>query len=313
MRQDEKVDSVGVFLQDTIALSDSTRLSLGVRHDTIEFKLTDRFLDNGNASGSRRLSNTSPVIGLTWERDAHFSAYLNRATSFESPTTTELSLASGGFNNDLEPQLATSYEAGIRGNVMANGIPTRYSAAVYTLSLEDELIPIEQADGNDVFFNAGETSRRGIELDASSQLSEAFSLNLAYTWSDFEFDAFTDSNGNDFAGLRTPGTPEHAATLSLDYRNNSGGFASVDVEHVGDIVLNNANTEKSAAHTLVSLRAGFTRDWGPWKLSPFIGVQNIGNTGYFSNTRTNAFGGRYFEPGPGRNVYGGISVRYQPD
>ncbi|MFK8030924.1 MAG: TonB-dependent receptor family protein [Gammaproteobacteria bacterium] len=309
VQQNEKVDNLGVFLQDTIAMND-IRLVLGVRYDSITYELTDRFLSNGDASAKRTLNYTSPVVGLTWAPNSDFSIYFNRATSFESPTTTELALPTGGFNSALEPQVATNYEVGIRGDLYTSFVPLNYSLAAFTLDIEDELIPIEQADGNDLFFNAGESSRRGIELDATAQLGRSLSVHLAYTWSDFEFEEFVDSNGNDFAGLRTPGTPEHAATLSLDYKSDNGTFATLDAAHVGDIVLNNANTQTSPSQVVLSARAGIVRQYGRWQLSPFIGIQNLTDTRYFANTRTNAFGGRYFEPGPDRSVYGGLTVRY---
>ena len=308
VQQNEKVDNLGIFLQNTIAMN-NTRLVLGVRHDSITYELTDRFLSNGDASAKRTLDYTSPVVGLTWAPNSDFSVYFNRATSFESPTTTELALPAGGFNSLLEPQVATNYEVGLRGNLNVT-VPVNYSLAIFALDIEDELIPIEQADGNDLFFNAGESSRRGIELDATAQLSQFWSAHLAYTFSDFEFDEFVDSDGNDFAGFRTPGTPKHAATLSLDYTNDRGTFATLDAAHVGDIVLNNANTRISPSSVVISVRAGIVRNFGRWQFSPFIGVQNLGDTRYFSNTRTNAFGGRYFEPGPDRSVYGGLTIRY---
>ncbi|MEM7083864.1 MAG: TonB-dependent receptor [Pseudomonadota bacterium] len=308
LAQREKVESTGVFIQDTLHLSDQLNLVVGLRHDAIQFALTDRFLSNGDASGSRTLRHTSPIIGLTWQGNSTLSAYFNRATSFETPTTTELAVASGGFNPDLEPQIAVNHEIGLRGEW--DGLaPSHWSIALYAIDVDDELIPIEQADGSDLFLNAGKSERRGVELDVHTTLSPTWSAHLAYTLSDFEFEQFTDGNGNVLDGLTTPGTPRHNATLSFDYRH-AGRFVTLDVEHTGRIVLNNANSERAPASTRVSVRAGLTRTFDRWQISPFIGVQNLGNERYFSNLRTNAFGGRFYEPAPERSVYGGITVRY---
>ena len=41
----------------------------------------------------------------------------------------------------------------------------------------------------------------------------------------------------------------------------------------------------------------------------YLAIQLI-NEYYNSNIRINAFGGRYYEPAPERNVYAGIVIRY---
>ena len=43
--------------------------------------------------------------------------------------------------------------------------------------------------------------------------------------------------------------------------------------------------------------------------APFVGVNNLFDESYNANMRINAFGGRYFEPAPDGNFYGGLTVR----
>jgi iron complex outermembrane receptor protein len=43
-------------------------------------------------------------------------------------------------------------------------------------------------------------------------------------------------------------------------------------------------------------------------VAPFLGLNNLANLNYDGTVRLNALGDRYFEPAPGFNVYGGISV-----
>ena len=64
--------------------------------------------------------------------------------------------------------------------------------------------------------------------------------------------------------------------------------------------------------TVANLRLGAS--WSPggqWQIDPFLGINNVFDEDYISNVRINGFGGRVLEPAPGRNVYGGVSVRYQ--
>ena len=59
-----------------------------------------------------------------------------------------------------------------------------------------------------------------------------------------------------------------------------------------------------------NLRGGFRWQADRWTLEPFVGINNIFDESYMSNIRLNASFGRYYEPAPRRNAFGGISVSY---
>jgi iron complex outermembrane receptor protein len=74
--------------------------------------------------------------------------------------------------------------------------------------------------------------------------------------------------------------------------------------------VNNANTVSDGAYTLSDLRLGYAHDLGSWRWSAFAGANNLLDETYNANDRLNAGFGRYFEPGPRRNVYGGVEIRW---
>jgi iron complex outermembrane receptor protein len=50
---------------------------------------------------------------------------------------------------------------------------------------------------------------------------------------------------------------------------------------------------------------------GSTVVSPYFGINNLFDETYFANVRINVpFGGRFFEPGPERNVYAGVTMRF---
>ena len=53
---------------------------------------------------------------------------------------------------------------------------------------------------------------------------------------------------------------------------------------------------------------GIDLSWG--ELSFFGGVNNLFDVAYFDNIRLNAFGSRHYEPAPGRNLFGGLSIGF---
>ena len=130
-----------------------------------------------------------------------------------------------------------------------------------------------------------------------------------YTYADFEFDSFPDNP--DIAGNALPGLPEHQAYLELVYKHSSGFYASADVLYVDELFANNANSVTNDDSTVANMRVGYVGGQGRWKWAPFIGVNNLFDEDYNSNVRINGFGGRLFEPAPGRNVYAGFTLDYE--
>ena len=309
--QDEHVTSTGLFIQDELSISDNVRLSFGVRFDQVEFDVGDRFLGNGDDSGVRKLDDVSPMVGLLANLSPDVTVYGTYSTSFETPTTTEFANPSGagGFNPLLEPQAATNLEVGLRGGV---GSRTRYELAVFDIGVEDELIPYEipSSPGRDFFANAGRSNRTGLEATLISQPTDRIGVTLSYTYADFTFADFLDDNGNDYSGNRIPGTVEQLVFAELSYRHPAGWFGALDALHVGDQFANNANSVADGAYTLSNLRLGFDANRGGATFSPFVGVNNLFDQSYNSNIRLNAFGRRYYEPGPGRNIYAGVAVNF---
>lgn len=309
--QDENVTSTGLFVHNELAVTDSLQLSFGVRFDTVEFDVGDRFAGDGDDSGVRRLEDASPTLGLLVNLSPDVTAYGTYATSFETPTTTEFAnpTGAGGFNALLEPQAAVNLEVGIRGGV---GGRTRYEFAVFDIEVEDELIPFEipGSPGRDFFANAGRSTRTGIEATLLSRPTDRIDITLSYTHADFAFADFLDADGNDYSGNRIPGTVEQLLFAELGYRHPAGWFGALDALHVGEQFANNANTVADDAYTLANLRLGFDADRGGATFSPFVGVNNLFDRRYNSNIRLNAFGGRYYEPGPERHVYAGVAVNF---
>ncbi len=307
--QNELVTNIGVFLQNELALSDTLALTVGLRYDEIEYEVEDKFLSDGNDSATRTVNEWSPMVGVVYSPFESASFYATISTAFEAPTTVELTNPSGtgGFNPNVDPQLATNYEVGVRARLAAR---SSVELSVFSIDGEDELIPFELG-GRDIFENAGESSRKGLELALASEPLEGLRLSLAYSYSDFEFDRFIADGGDDFSGKKIPGLPKNVFRAEAFYEHQSGVSGAIDVRNVGEFFANNANTVVVDSSTVLNLRSGIA-DWrfGNWQLEPFLGINNLTDEDYFAEIRINAFGGRYYEPAPDRHFYGGLSIRY---
>lgn len=309
LNQDEKVSSNGLYLQASYAASERLRLTAGLRYDDIEFDVRDNFLANGDDSGTVNFDRMSPSVGVSYQL-GNGVVFANFSNSFETPTTTELANPdnSGGFNQSLDPQIADNLEVGYR--FLRDGLS--FEVAVFDIDIEDELIPFELGafPGRTFYSNAGQSSRTGIETAVAWRGQSGFGVEASFTWSDFKFDDFIDDNGNDFSGNELPGLPENFGYLALTYQNVQGFDVRLETSYSGDLFANNSNAVSVDSYTVTSLRLGHQFAADNWVLRPFIGINNLFGERYNSNIRINAFGSRFFEPAPERNVYAGVTLRF---
>ncbi|UCH41334.1 MAG: TonB-dependent receptor [Gammaproteobacteria bacterium] len=306
--QNEEVTSIGTYLQNETQLSDSVELTLGIRYDDIEFDVDDKFLADGDDSGKVDLDHTSPMVGISVGLGGGTYLYATISTAFETPTTTEFANPDGGgFNQSLDPQESTNYEIGIKGQ----DDKQRFELALFHIDVDDELTPFELASqpGRTFYENAGSSTRDGLELSYSRKLSQQLGFTTAYTYSDFEFDRFTDADGEIFDGKQIPGIPKKLLYLDLSWFGQGGFYATWDMTYTGELYADNANQTSVGSSQVSNLRLGYNRNYGGWEVAPFLGVNNLFDEDYYNNIRINAFGGRYFEPAPERNAFVGISIR----
>ncbi|MCZ6759323.1 MAG: hypothetical protein O7D29_02970, partial [Gemmatimonadetes bacterium] len=72
-----------------------------------------------------------------------------------------------------------------------------------------------------------------------------------------------------------------------------------------------ANSAFSPSFVASDLRAGiFGLDIGGLATSPFAAVTNVLDVEYNGSVVVNAFGDRFFEPAPGREVFFGLEVGF---
>ncbi len=312
--QDEKVTSLGIFAYSHWRLTPKWELTAGLRYDRVRFEVDDRLIDadNPDDSGSRTLEPDTdllgglplnPLLGLTYAHAPWLNAYVNVGTSFQTPTTTELTDTLGGFNRRLLPEHATNYELGLKGTAAER---VSYSLAVFSADIEDQLIGFE-AEGSErvLFENAGSSKHRGIEAYVSALLAAGLTASATYTYSDFEFDEFRTAD-DDFSGSEVPGIPPHQFHGRLSYQHRSGLGGSAKITVTDGFYVDNANENRNDGYAVVDLRFGYPLRLASTRLEPFIGVNNAFDTRYNSSVTINAFGGRFFEPAPGRNVYLGL-------
>ena len=87
-------------------------------------------------------------------------------------------------------------------------------------------------------------------------------------------------------------------------------FANVTFNLTSQISLNDANTVYAKAYHLLQMKIGRTIFLSKWNMNVFAGADNLLNETYSLGNDLNALGGRYFNPAPAINFYGGVQLKF---
>ena len=316
--QRETVSEVGPFAQIQWAPSGRILLLGAARWDRLAFRVSDRFLTDGvDHSGARIMEAASASAGVSVRLRPGTVIFANTATSFESPTTTELVNQAGGtagFNTALGPQRSHAVELGTRGEGAGGW---HYSLSLFTTGIRDAIIQAREQDGRAFFQNAGRVRNRGLEAGLGARPAPWLLLQGAYTLADYEFTEYRIPNGaaiDTLDGKRLAGVPKHffraTATITL-------GRLVVEADQVtaGEMFGDDRNTLRVEGWGagVTSLRASASLDLGAVRLSPFGAVNNLFDRRYVGSVNINGFGGRVLEPAPGRNTYLGLEISWRKE
>jgi iron complex outermembrane receptor protein len=117
-------------------------------------------------------------------------------------------------------------------------------------------------------------------------------------------------DGDVFDGNDVPGLTRHRLDGFVRVTNGAW-FGEVRGDYVGRMPVNDGNGEYTKAYSLWEARTGLSAfRIGRMEVAPFAGVANLFDKTYAAAVAVNAFGGRYYEPGPGRAVFAGVSAAF---
>ena len=75
--------------------------------------------------------------------------------------------------------------------------------------------------------------------------------------------------------------------------------------------VNDANSDRAEGYVLWGIRTGVRElTVSGLRIAPHAAVQNLFDRDYITSVTVNAFGSRFFEPGPGRTWSAGVNVGF---
>jgi iron complex outermembrane receptor protein len=251
-------------------------------------------------------------VGINYSIAKDVSLYALAAKGFSPPTLAEVLPSSGVFTNTLQAEYGWNYEAGIKGSVMGNKL--QYNASFYYFALKDAIVRRVDDSGAEYFVNAGGTTQKGAEFWVNANIINAYkgfiqSLNIwnSFSYQPYKFDSYK-SGSNDYSGNELTGVPRTINVSGVDIKLVHDYFLNITFNYTSSISLDDAATVTAKPYHLLQVKMGKDFLLHKMKLKIFAGADNLLDEVYSLGNDINAFGGRYFNPAPARNYYGGIAV-----
>ncbi len=316
LRRDEtdSVTGLGPYMQAEWQ-SEHWGVFVGLRYNEIRFEVDDRYIapGNGDDSGSVSYRRTTPVAGVLYKIAPGLNIYASAAKGFETPTLTELSYSGsgGGFNFGLLPETSTHFELGLKSFF---GDDVRLNMALFEARTENELVVDQAVGGRTSYKNASRTLRQGVEIAFDAVLAPSLTTRIAFTELRAIYDeSFRSGSANTLveAGDRLPGVARANAFAELAWQATDGIAIAFEGIYRGKVYVEDSNTEPPApAYTQANLRLTAKQQFGAWRLSEFLRVDNLFDRAIIGSVIVGDTNRRYYEPAPGRNGMLGASAEY---
>ena len=310
-QSDQDSDTLTVYGQADLGLTDAVTLIAGGQYARAVRDVTAVL---NAVTGRGEYDQFNPRVGLLVDAAPDVQVFGNISRSFEAPSLADLTSGGAFPFAPLDPQRATVFEVGTRGQA---GIVS-WDIALYRAELENEFLDLAVPGARGlvtVTANADRTIHQGLEFgldlrpfkSALEAKGQALRLSAAYTFNDFSFDDDAVYGDNQLAGV-----PRHVLIAEARFDKVDRFYLSTTLRWIPDGPWADfANTERAPGYETVQITAGVTVSEG---IELFGSVENLFDTVFISNVTTNAnqrlTNEAIYTPGQGRAVFGGLRARF---
>lgn len=199
-------NSLGIYLQDQVTLSEKFIVVLGGRFDILDNRDEDFSEDTDE---SQQNEGFSPRVGLVYKPLEALSLYASYSRSLQQSV-------GQSFDGDIfEPGRGTQFEIGAKGE-----IGDRLSATLALYDLTRTNITTEDPDNAEFEIQTGEQNSQGIELSVAGEILPGWNITAGYAYTDAkitEDNTFEEGNG-------ITNVPENAVSLWTTYKIQQGSL-----------------------------------------------------------------------------------------
>jgi iron complex outermembrane receptor protein len=220
-------DTLGIYLQNQISLSQNFKLLLGGRFDILSQRTTDRLT---NTESSQSDTAFSPRVGIVYQPIQPISLYASYSRSF-APT---IGIAASG--ETFQPERGTQYEIGVKAD-----LTERLSATLAFFDLTRSNVTTADPINPNFSVQTGKQRSRGVEFDIGGEILPGWNITAGYAYTDAKV---TEDNSIP-VGNKLFNTPKHSFNLWTTYRVQTGSLKGLGfglgLYYLGDRPLDTAN------------------------------------------------------------------------
>ncbi len=257
-----------------------------------------------------------PRAAVSYQATATFALRASISKGFSAPTIAEVRSSDNIINNDLKPETGTNHEFGVRWHLWNRRVI--FDASVYSYQMNDAIIRQVRETGAEYFQNAGKIDQKGIEAailtylmtPKSSGIIRSLQVGSNFSLNNYAFKNYKVGD-KDYSGNKLTAVPKTVWVNTLNalfpYQIRLDLLSNLTAA----IPLDDANTVYAKRYHLLQGKISWNKAIGQrYQLNFFVGADNLLNQKYSLGNDINAFGGRYFNPAPLRNYYGGMNFHF---
>lgn len=236
------IETVSLYVMDTVDITDKTQVFFGVRQDSFDYS---NDVSQRGQEGLTRVAysddNYNGHIGLVQDVGAGGNVYLSYSTASNINGGESDLGANCGYGGlcgtpeqaiDAKPELVENIELGTKW--MLGDDALMLSAALFQMTKSDVMESVGDAYSSLGTLNTGENRVKGLELGAVGEITEKLSVQFTAAIMDSEV---TDSYNTDNIGLALSNFADKSAYLQLRYQPTEnfafGGNATYQSEMYG--------------------------------------------------------------------------------
>ena len=307
-----KSENLSFFGNIDYLLSESARISLGLRMEDWKSKYSDSFGESFNPSNDM----SGGKISLIKNIESESNIFISIAKGYKQGGF-NLGLGLGGdvSSKDLtyDPEFLTNYEIGINSKLMDSKL--NIETVIFYSDREDQQVlistQVDPTDPNTFSFltqNAAEGVNHGLEINLDMQLTNDFNIfaNLGILKTEIK----NWESRLDLEGRSQAHAPERSYALGFNWALKSNTYLSADVTGKSEFYYSDSHNNKSKSYNLMNINYGYEKN--NWTYT--LWVRNVFDTYYsvrgfyFGNEAPNFEETLYERHGDPRHM--GMSVRY---
>lgn len=212
----------------------------------------------GYASGNTDFDNFSPELSAVYTFSEGNIAFAKFGRGFKSGGISPF-IDVNNTANTYDPELTTSYEAGIKTTWLDGRLT--FNASAFYVDWQDQQAVIYTSPFTRVIRNAAAATSQGIELEAAARVSENLVISANYGYLDTRYDDFVDDVlGVVYTGNPLPFAPKTSlgagARWSSPVATDLKFVAALDYSYRSSYSFNPDNLFRQAPTHLVDARLG---------------------------------------------------------